>query len=42
MVIAYIKQVQQAKFRRETSPFTVIRRTRIDRDDIIDIAERGK
>ena len=27
---------------RETSPFTVIRRTRIDRDDIIDIAERGK
>ena len=26
---------------RETSPFTVLRRTRIDRDDIIDIAENG-
>ena len=26
---------------RETSPFTVIRRTRIDRDDIIDISENG-
>ena len=26
---------------RETSPFTVMRRTRIDRDDIIDIAENG-